>query len=37
MARVTSGQRVNLSVVELASAVTRDGVTYYMYEHVSQG
>ena len=36
-ARVTSGQRVSLSVVEEASAVTRDGVTYYLYEHVSQG
>jgi hypothetical protein len=36
-ARVTSGQRVSLNIVEDATSVTRDGVTYYLYEHVSQG
>lgn len=36
-ARITSGQRVSLNSVEDATAVEKDGVTYYMYEHVSQG
>ena len=34
--RITSGQRVSLSSVEDSAAEQRDGVTYYVYEHVSQ-
>ena len=36
-ARVTSGQRVSLNIVEDATAVDKDGTTYFIYEHVSQG
>lgn len=36
-ARVTSGQRVSLNSVEEATADEKDGITYYIYEHVSQG
>jgi len=36
-ARVTSGQRVSLSSVEVASMSEHDGIRYYVYEHVSQG
>lgn len=36
-ARVTSGQRVSLNIVEDAVATEKDGIKYYIYEHVSQG
>jgi len=36
-ARVTTGQRVALSVIENAVKTERDGVSYWLYEHVSQG
>ena len=35
-ARVTTGQRVSLNSVESAAAETRDGQTYFAYEHLSQ-
>ncbi len=35
-ARVTSGQRISLSSIESVTAQQRDGLTYYVYEHVSQ-
>ena len=36
-ARVTSGQRVSLNTVEEATSVEKDGITYFIYEHISQG
>ena len=36
-ARITSGQRVSLNVVEQAKVTEKDGFKYYIYEHVSQG
>jgi hypothetical protein len=35
--RVSSGQRVSLSTVEDAQFVTKNGIQYCLYEHVSQG
>ncbi len=34
--RLTSGQRTALNDVERAEVDVRDGVQYYVYEHVSQ-
>lgn len=34
--RMTTGQRVSLNSVESAAEVERDGVKYYIYEHISQ-
>lgn len=34
--RLTTGQRVSLNSVESTEAVERDGVKYFVYEHVSQ-
>jgi hypothetical protein len=36
-ARVTSGQRVSLNTLEEANSIEKDGTTYYIYEHISQG
>ncbi|CAL8470782.1 g10324 [Coccomyxa elongata] len=36
-ARVTTGQRVSLNTIEEAATETRDGHTYWAYEHTSQG
>lgn len=36
-ARVTSGQRVSLNTLEEANTIEKDGTTYYIYEHISQG
>ena len=35
-ARITTGQRVSLNSVEEASRQDRDGVPYFVFEHVSQ-
>ena len=35
--RVTAGQRVALNSVEDAAAEQRDGQTYWVYDHISQG
>lgn len=35
-ARVTTGQRVSLNTIEEAATETRDGHTYWAYEHTSQ-
>ena len=35
-ARVTTGQRVSLNSIESAAQETRDGLTYWVYEHLSQ-
>ncbi|KAI7843157.1 hypothetical protein COHA_003141 [Chlorella ohadii] len=36
-ARITTGQRVSLNSVEEASRQERDGLPYFVFEHVSQG
>lgn len=36
-ARITTGQRISLNSVEEAAVETRDGATYWVFEHVSQG
>jgi len=35
-ARITTGQRVSLNSVEEASRQERDGLPYFVFEHVSQ-
>jgi hypothetical protein len=35
-ARITTGQRISLNSVEEAAVETRDGATYWVFEHVSQ-
>ena len=35
-ARVTTGQRVSLNSIESAVQESRDGLTYWVYEHLSQ-
>lgn len=35
-ARITTGQRVSLNSVEAAAREEREGVTYFVFEHVSQ-